>query len=147
MVKQLFDECGNIRRIELNKDGKGSAAIRFDDDDGRGRVLLMHNKKVDADGDCPNLTLQVEGLPKRFTTEPMEILQAHTDIWSKEWKAGQVESVRRAAESVSQLLKQVAIASNVTHRKTFTAEQIRKAAKQFKRKTSTGADHWTFIAK
>ena len=74
----------------------------------------------------------------------MDILQAHSNTWGKQWKAGIAVDFEAAAAAVRALLKQVANAYNGTTKKTYTPEQIRRAATKFKRKTSTGADHWTF---
>lgn len=86
----------------------------------------------------------MEGLAKRYTTDPMDILQAHTNTWGKQWKAGIVEDFEAAVAAVRNLLRQIANTNNGTTKKTFTPEQIRRAATKFKKKTSTGADHWTF---
>ena len=74
----------------------------------------------------------------------MDILQAHNTTWGKQWKASVFPDFDAAAAAVRELLKQVANTYNGTARKTYTPEQIRRAVKKFKRKTSTGADHWTF---
>ena len=67
----------------------------------------------------------------------MDIIQAHSDTWGKQRKAGNVQASRKAAEAVKRLLKQIADMSESTQRKLFTPEQIRMAAKGFNRKTST----------
>lgn len=86
----------------------------------------------------------MEGLAKRYTTDPMDILQAHTNTWGKQWKAGVVVEFEAAAAAVRHLRKQITNTNNGTTKKIFSPEQIRRAAKKFKRKTSTGVDHWTF---
>ena len=74
----------------------------------------------------------------------MEILEAHSDTWGKQWKAGDPHEFQAAAAAVRKLLAQIAEAGKDAAKQVFTPEMIRSAAKRFKKKTSTGTDHWTF---
>ena len=76
----------------------------------------------------------MEGLDKRYTTDPMDILQAHTNTWGKQWNAGIKEDFEAAAAAVRNLLRQIANTLNGPAKKTFTPDQIRRAATKFKGK-------------
>ena len=82
-VRQIFKDCGDIARIELGKEGNNTAAVHFRDDDCRNNALLL-NITLLPDG----TTITVEGVKRRYTTDPMDILEAHSNTWGKQWKAG-----------------------------------------------------------
>ena len=138
-VRSIFGQCGVISCIDMGKEGKYIAAVHFEEDEGRGKALLLNGTLLPSGG-----VIQVDGLEQRFTTNPMDILEAHSQTWGKKWKAGSQENFQAAAAAVRGLLAKIAEASTKSPKKIFTPEAIRNAAKRFKKKTSTGTDHWTF---
>ena len=138
-VRSIFGQCGVITRIDLGKEGKHTAAIHFKDDERRGKALLLNGTQL-PDGS----SIKVEGLTQRFTTDPMDILEAHSGSWNKKWKAGDPEDFHAAAAAVRKRFAQIAEVGTTAAKKIYPPEVIRSAAKRFKRKTSTGTDHWTF---
>ena len=75
-IKKIFKDCGESPRVEAGKKGKDTAVVHFIEDEGRSKASLVNNKDL-AEG----TTVLVEGLKKRYTNDPMDILQAHTDTW------------------------------------------------------------------
>jgi hypothetical protein len=104
-VRNIFEICGEITRVELGKEGKHTAAVHFKHDESRCKALLL-NKTVLPDGKL----LTVEGLSHRYTNDPMYILEAHAETWGKQWKAGDPEEFQAAAAAVRKLLAQIAAA-------------------------------------
>ena len=70
----------------------------------------------------------------RFTTDLMDILDAHSSTWGKQWKAGEPEDSHAAVTAVRKLLASIASAGNGAVRKIYTPEAMRMAAKRFKKK-------------
>ena len=73
-VRSIFGQCGVISRIGMGKEGKYTAAIHFKEDEGRGKALLLNGTLLPSGG-----VTQVDGLEQRFTTNPMDILEAHSE--------------------------------------------------------------------
>ena len=75
---------------------------------------------------------------------PMDLLQAHSSTWGKQWKAGDPEEFQAAAAAVRKLLKQITDEGSQAEKQQYKPDEIRRAARRFKTKTATGTDHWTF---
>ena len=73
-IRTTFKNCGETTRIEIGKDGKNTAAVHFKDYEGRVKALELNNTMIQSGG-----VINVEGLAKRYTTDPMDILQAHSN--------------------------------------------------------------------
>ena len=81
--------------------------------------------------------------PRRFISDPNEILKHHVATWKGHWKS---EDASLCEETIRVLSEQILRAANASApRKTFTPGRIRAAAKSFKRGTSTGADNWMLV--
>jgi len=78
--------------------------------------------------------------PRRYISDPNEILKHHATTWKGHWQCDDAHLCEETLRIISnQILKTL---NTVTLRKTFTPEQIRRAARSFKRGTATGADNW-----
>ena len=79
-------------------------------------------------------------IPRRYISDPNEILKHHASTWSGHWKSHDqalCEETIRVIKANMHLIQ-----SGPDTRKTSTAERIRRAAKSFKEGTSTGVDNW-----
>ena len=88
---------------------------------------------VEATADQP-------AVPRKYISNPNEILKHHAKTWSGHWKTDDLalceETIRTIREHISQ------VESSPLSRNTYSPEAIRKAAGSFKRGTSTGTDNW-----
>ena len=71
----------------------------------------------------------------------MDILEAHSNTWGRQWKAGDPLEFQATAAAVRELLKKIAEAGNGSAKTIYLPGQIREVARRFKKSTSTGTDH------
>ena len=77
-VRRLFKECGKINKIIMGKEGKHTATIHFEDDDGRAKALLMHNSNVIGAGKAlSSFTITTIGDDK---LDSREILMSNPEV-------------------------------------------------------------------
>ena len=72
----------------MNKEGKNPVAIHFDDDDSRAKALRMRDTMISKEDNqspaiCNGRPISITCIPKKYTSDPMEVLAVHTYTWGK----------------------------------------------------------------
>ena len=136
---QLAEEANNIARAHdtlAKAESRRTLEDKIEDSLKHGGGWL--HKFVTNDRQPPASIRTVEGV----IADPTKILEHHGKVWSGHWKTDDEESVLAVQHSMASLIQEVA--NGTQPKREFSAEDIRRAARRFPKKTAIGVDNWTF---
>ena len=85
-------------------------------------------------------TVDTLAKPRRYISEPNEILKHHVMICCGHWKKDDQKLCKETIRAIRENM--LLIENDPMHNKVYTPDAIRRAAKHFKRGASTGGDNW-----
>ena len=68
---------------------KSGATIDFEQEEDRAKFVAIRTEELPITR--TGHPMQIEGLAKQYTTEPMDIPKVHSNTWGNQWQAGRLK--------------------------------------------------------
>lgn len=88
--------------------------------------------------------LKIIGRADKYTSDPVEVVEAHSDTWANHWRTHNIEKAELVAHTIAKAIEDCRLMQPTTTTP-ITPDDIRTAATSFKKKTAIGTDHWKFL--
>ena len=137
-AKKVVTKLAALARKDSRESFQSWLSESIDQGGGEMHKFIKNETKIEP-------TIQDEN--GKFIHDIMQIIEHHTKSWSKHWKVDDEDTANKAIEAIKMLMQKAKEDSKDEHDKRgdYTAEEVRRAAKKFKKKTAIGVDNWSFV--